>query len=357
MNWQQIQESFRGSFEGALWSFVALVVLGIALPLGWHCGAERLAKRRKLGRIRRRLHAQGIGPEEWRLLESAIQSTCPENPDRLFGSLSLFHTWIDGLPEVESAPPELMASLARIKELAFPDSGHIFVPHSTRDLLPGASLNLVAHRGGQEVIPCIVTEVSMEGLRLARRAGGVSAGLPGDQVSLFYPRPEAMYHAVVRLLEGAGEIRTGHALQGHFKVRQLREFWRVDVDMELAFTVLPEAVELLEGEAAPAPDSREGRLINLSGNGAAIVTRRPPYRGALITFSLPLPSRTMHNLQAEVLHISGGKEMQRLHLVFRNLDPGDQELIIRNLFVLYREIGGLTPEPDSVTVTTRTVTL
>jgi hypothetical protein len=58
-----------------------------------------------------------------------------------------------------------------------------------------------------------------------------------------------------------------------------------------------------------------------------------------------------------VLHISGGKEMQRLHLVFRNLDPGDQELIIRNLFVLYREIGGLTPEPDSVTVTTRTVTL
>lgn len=355
MDWQQITQSFRGSFEGPFWAFALLILLAISLPIAWHFGSERVKQRRQLGRLRRRLSAKGIGPAEWALLESAIQSTCPHNPNRLLDSVSLFHTWVDGLPDIEASPPELIASLTRIKELAYPDGGSIFVPHSTRDLVPGASLNLVVHQGGQEVVTCMVTEVTMGGLRLNRRGGGTLVGLAGQQVSLFYPRPEAMYHAVVRVLDVDGaDLRTSHTLQGHFKVRQLREFWRVDVDMELKFTVAVEPGQELQVQPE-ALDWRDGRLINLSGNGAAIVTRTPPHRGAHIAFSLLLPSRTLRDIRAEVLHVTPGKEMSRLHLVFRNLDPGDQELIIRNLFIMYREIGGLTPEPDIYSVSTRTV--
>jgi len=347
MDWQAIQESFRGTFEGALWGFILLVLVAFGLPIVWHLSAERLQRRRRLLKIRRRLRARGLGQEEWRLLESAIQAVCPEHPSRLFDSLSLFHSWMDGLPDLEQSP-DLMATLARIKELAYPDSHHIFVPHSTRDLVAGVSLNLVLHRGGQEIIPCIVTEVSMEGLRLGRRGSGAMSGAPGEQVSLFYPRPEAMYHALVRLQSVAGsELRTSHTLQGNFKVRQLREFWRVDVDMELPFLVFAEPGRIHDPALTVQPDMRQGRLINLSGNGAAIVTTTPPPRGSRIAFTLQLPSRTLHDLHAEILHITPNREISRLHLVFRDLDPGDQELIIHNLFLLYREQVGMDPVFDS----------
>jgi len=355
MDWQGIQQGFRGSFEGAAWAFLLLVALLLSLPLLSMLFGERLRRARRLKRIQSNLSSKGIRPEEWNLLKDAIQSTCPENPDRLLGSVSLFNTWVDGLPGIDHAEPELLATLQRIKELAFPDSPHGLVPHGTRDLCPGTSLNLVHHKGGQEVIPCIVTEVSMDGLRLVPRQSAGHRGLAGEQVSLFYPRPEAMYHAIVTLKTAPGsELRTTHAQQGQFRVQQLRENWRVDVDMEVPFVVL--------GEAGPGPGSapgwsarpHTGRMINLSGNGAAIVTRTPPLRGARISFPLVLPSKTLHDLQAEVLHVSEGGELSRLHLVFRNLDPGDQELIIRNLFLIYREQAGLEPLVESAPVITQT---
>lgn len=348
MDWQQIQQSFRGSFEGALWAFVLLILLGISLPILSHIWTERFQRFRKLRRIQRQFSAKGINPQEWRLLEDAIRSTCPENPDRLLDSVSLFHTWVDGLPDIDSAEPELLQTLQRIKEMAYPESGHVFVPHSTRDLSPGVSLNLGFHKGGQEVIPCIVVEVGMDGLRLSPRGSYGSKGAPGEQLSLFYPRPEAMYHAVVRLKESpGGELRVSHAQQGQFRVRQLREFWRVDVDMEVAFIVMQEPGKIFESEAGWRPDQRPGHLINLSGNGAALITHNPPPRGSHIAFALNLPSKTLPDLQAEVLHITINHEISRLHLVFRNLDPGDQELIIRNLFMLYREQTGFEPVADS----------
>jgi hypothetical protein len=55
-----------------------------------------------------------------------------------------------------------------------------------------------------------------------------------------------------------------------------------------------------------------------------------------------------------VLHITVNRDISRLHLVFRNLDPGDQELIIRNLFLLYREQAGLEPVADSAPVIIQT---
>jgi hypothetical protein len=344
MDWQGIQQGFRGSFEGAVWAFLLVVVLLLSLPLLSHLFGERIRRLRRLRRIQTNLSTKGIRPEEWILLQDAIQATCPDNPDRLLGSVSLFNTWVDGLPGIDHAEPELLATLQRIKELTFPDTPHGLVPHSTRDLCPGTSLNLVHHKGGQEVVPCIVTEVAMDGLRLVPRQSAGHRGLAGEQVSLFYPRPEAMYHAIVTLKTAPGnELRTTHAQQGQFRVRQLREFWRVDVDMDVPFMVLGEAGQAREnGPGSPAP-SRLGRMINLSGNGAAIVTRTPPPRGARISFPLVLPSKTLHDLQAEVLHVSEGAELSRLHLVFRNLDPGDQELIIRNLFLIYREQAGLEP--------------
>lgn len=355
MNWQAIQESFRGSFEGALWAFALLVLLGISLPVLWHIWSERLLRHRSLRRIQRRLRAQGINSQEWSLLEDAIRSTCPDNPDRLLGSVSLFHTWVDGLPGIDSADPELLKTLQHIKETAYSPGSHVFVPHSTRDLIPGVGLNLVFHKGGQEVIPCIVTEVGMDGLRLTSRVSLGGKGSAGDQVSLFYPRPEAMYHAVVRLKGGpGGELQVSHAQQGQFRVRQLREFWRVDVDMDIAFIVMQEPGKVYETEPGWTPDQRPGHLINLSGNGAAVVTHNPPPRGSRIAFTLNLPSKTLHDLQAEVLHITVNRDISRLHLVFRNLDPGDQELIIRNLFLLYREQAGMEPLVESSPVIVQT---
>lgn len=350
MDWQGIQQGFRGSFEGAAWAFLLVVALLLSLPLLSQLFGDRLRRARRLRRIQANLNSRGIRPEEWNLLKDAIQSTCPENPDRLLGSVSLFHTWVDGLPGIENADPGLLDNLQRLKEAAYPESTHVPVPHSTRDLCPGTSLNLVHHKGTQEVIPCIVTAVDMEGLRLVPRLASSHRGLAGEQVSLFYPRPEAMYHAMVTLKPAPGsELRTTHALQGQFRVRQLREFWRVDVDMEVAFRVLGEA-----GDGGRGADTRGGRMINLSGNGAAIVTRTPLPRGARISFPLVLPAKTLHDVQAEVLHVSEGGELTRLHLVFRNLDPGDQELIIRNLFLIYREQAGLEPLAESAPVITQT---
>jgi hypothetical protein len=347
MDWQMIQQSFRGSFEGAVWLLILLVMAALLLPVLWHVATRQLGERRRLGRIRRRLQAQGLSSDDWRLVESAIAATCPGQPHRLLENVSLFHAWLDSLPELDQSP-QLQARLGRIKELAYPDTPHVFIPHSTRDLVAGTSLNLVLHQTGQEATPCLVTEAGMQGLRLARRGTAPFRGKPGDRASLFYPRPEAMYHAIVDLREvGEGHLLTSHCAPGNFKVRQLREFWRVDLDMELAYHVLAEAGATHEAGLRSAPEARQGRLINLSGNGTAIVTTSPPPRGSIIVFTLHLPSRTLHEVQGEVLHVTTNREFSRLHVVFRNLDPGDQELIIRNLFLLYREQAGMEPLVDS----------
>lgn len=344
MDWGQIASSFRGSFEGAMWGFILFLMVAFLSPIVWHFMSRRFRHRRDMAGLQRRLRAKGISAQEWNLLEGAIREVCPDDPKRLLDNVSLFHGWVDGLPDLDKSP-ELMASLSRIKELTYPDSHHVFVPHSTRDLVMGASLNMVLHKGAQEALPCIVTDVSMEGLRLSTRGSHPIHTSAGEQISLFYPRPEAMYHALVKVQSVAGgECRTGHSAQGQFKVRQLREFWRVDVDMELDYLLIKDPADPLALEGSP--ERRPGRLINLSGNGAAIITPTPPTRGTHIAFTLHLPSKTLHQLRAEVLHITPSRDKARLHLVFRNLDPGDQELIIRNLFLLYREQAGMDPIAD-----------
>jgi hypothetical protein len=345
MDWGQIASSFRGSFEGAMWGFVLFLLVAFLSPIVWHLVSRRFKHRRDLSGLQRRLRAKGITPQEWGLLEGAIRDTCPDDPQRLLDNVSLFHGWVDGLPDLDKSPG-LLASLSHIKEITYPDSHHVFVPHSTRDLVMGASLNMVLHKGGQEAMPCIVTEVTMESLRLSTRGSQPIHVRSGEQISLFYARPEAMYHALVTVQSAAGgECRTAHSAKGQFKVRQLREFWRVDVDMEMDFMLIQDPTDPLALEGNP--ERRPGRLINLSGNGAAIVTPHAPARGTHIAFTLHLPSKTLHNIRAEVLHITPSRDKSRLHLVFRNLDPGDQELIIRNLFLLYREQAGMEPLAES----------
>ena len=81
-----------------------------------------------------------------------------------------------------------------------------------------------------------------------------------------------------------------------------------------------------------------GKLINLSGSGAALVTRQQARRGQRIQFSLPLQDLLLANMQAEVLHVVPlNNGMKRLHMVFRDLDPKDQDRIVRSLFQWYRE--------------------
>lgn len=341
--WHQIQGSFRGAFEGAVFAFTALIILGFGLPVIWYVFGERLRRHRRLSDVRGRLLERGLDSGDWGWLSEAIRATCPDNPQRILDNVSLFHEWVDGLPDGERSRPEALARLDRIEETAWPGGATVYVPRSTRDLVAGASLNLVRHGDQQDVVPCVISEVRVDGLTLVKRSQELPVIRAGEEVHLYYPRPEAMYHAVCRAAgaEG-GRLQLLHAAAGQFKVRQLREFWRVDVDIPVAFR-LQGAGEDEGGEAPPA--GGEGRLINLSGNGAALVSRARARRGQRVRFGLPVMGKTLQGIEAEILHVTSGRFGHRFHMVFRNLDPADQDLIVRSLFLWFRHQQADSPPP------------
>lgn len=341
--WHQIQGSFRGAFEGAVFAFTALIILGFGLPIIWYFFGESLRRRRRLDNVRQRLKSRGLTPSDWPLLAEAILATCPDHPERILDNGSLFHSWIDGLPEGDREGADALARIERIEELAWPAGSTVYVPQSTRDLVPGASLNLVRQGAKQDVVPGVIAEVRVDGLVLVRRSQDLPVPRPGEEVNLYYPRPEAMYHAVCRVVEAdSGRLRLQHAAAGQFKVRQLREHWRVDVDIPVAFRLQGDAVD--EGESAGAAGG-QGRLINLSGNGAALVSRTTARRGQRVRFNLPVLGKTLVGIEAEILHLTSARAGHRYHMVFRNLDPADQDLIVRSLFLWYRHQQSESPAP------------
>lgn len=332
--WQEIQQSFRGSMEGAAFAFFLLVLLGIGLPILYQLFAEQFRQRSRMRLLRRRMSREGLDDLDWQWVQRAVNETCPENPERILDSQSMFHTWIDGLEDMQDPDPELVKTLERIRDFIYVEGSGAVMPHSSRDLIPGASVNIVAKTGFQEVIPGIIAEVGLDLLRIGKRGVPIPSIPAGSELSLFYPRPEAMYHAVCRVIESRpAELKLAHAQKGHFNVRQLREFWRVDVDIPVEYKL-----HSLAGDVVPTTPlaPRRGRIINLSGSGAAIATDKASPRGSTITFPLRVQVKVI-SLQAEVLHVTTNRERSRLHLVFRNLDPGDQDLIIRSLFARYRE--------------------
>ncbi len=329
--------------EGAVIAFSLLVILSIIFPIAYHLYAEHLKARNHRKNLKRRYIREGLLDKDWLLVERALDDVCPENPDRLLGNPSLFNVWLDGLDELSDPSAELLESIGRIHETLYHSHSGNLAPASTRDLLPGASINIVVHRGGrQDVIPGIVTTIGVQHIHIGNRGSQMPLMPAGREVGLYYPRPEAMYHAACEVERShPGELILKHAKQGAFKVRQLREFWRVDVDIPVDFRVYS-----IPGEVDSSQlNSRSGRIVNLSGSGAAIATGNPPPRGARIGFLLQAQNRQIM-LQAELLHLSKMRDMSRMHLVFRNLDPGDQEQIVRSLFTRYRDLTARTQSDE-----------
>jgi hypothetical protein len=54
----------------------------------------------------------------------------------------------------------------------------------------------------------------------------------------------------------------------------------------------------------------------------------------------------LHGIQAEILHITKLRNGYRYHMVFRNLDPAEQDLVVRSLFLWYRNQLPDAPAPS-----------
>ena len=231
---------------------------------------------------------------------------------------------------------EMIDCLENIRNELYHNKEAVAVPQSTRDLRMGVTLNLVRAHAGSVVHPCVVSGVDIRAMYLRSRGTGGLDVRSGEIVSLYMPRPEAMYYTECEVL-GPGEqpatIALSHSVRGSFKTQQLREYWRVDVDIRIQYT----NVSSPRLDETGMPRRSEGRLINLSGSGAAMVSGRAPQRGECLQFSLPLHDKEINGLEAEVLHVVKlPTHTYRLHMVFRSLGEEDREKIIRSLFHWYR---------------------
>ena len=220
-----------------------------------------------------------------------------------------------------------------MRKALYPNPHLVHAPQSTRDLPPGVTINLARQGVAGQVATCLMVHNDLSSMRLKPHSGSLSSIQAGDELSVYFPRPEAMYTAQCRVLSHGEQLVLAHAGGDRFHTRQLREYWRVDVDIDVHFMVVAESY----AQSMPPLQRVPGKLINLSGSGAALVTRHLARRGQRIQFALPLQDLLLANMQAEVLHVVPlHNNLKRLHMVFRDLDPKDQDRIVRSLFQWYR---------------------
>jgi uncharacterized protein YqfB (UPF0267 family) len=345
--WSQVQLNFRGALEGSTFVLFLIILSAFTLPVLYFLFHERFKVWRCRYQLKARLLKRGLRMDQWFLLEKAIERICPEHPDRLHEHLAQFHVWLDTLSGIQEDNPILRELVTGLEEIVFGSSRTVIIPGSTRDFLPGTALNVVRPGSEQVAVATTVTQTDVHGITLSIRDKSEQKFRAKEILSIFCPRPEAMYHASTLVQSVDDEtIRIRHATHEAFVVRQLREFWRVDVDLIVEFHVLnmtiqsadPTQTESTLSEIADEIVSRgDGLLINLSGNGAALVSSTMVPVGASISFDLQIGSRIIRELEAEVLHVTQSRNSYRLHLIFRGLDPTDRETIIRGLFLTYRQ--------------------
>jgi c-di-GMP-binding flagellar brake protein YcgR len=335
--WQQIQMSFKNTSGGSPMVMAIVLLIAPVILVLISVVKYQLKVSKKNTSLRTGLKKEGLEEADLGIFYGAIDEICPGQPDKLLSDISLFHSWIDGLPNIHQASESLVTSLENIKTKVYKGHGGAYIPHSTRDLVPGTTVNLLRHNRGTELTACILQESTITGFALVTKGEKEIEVGPGEEVCIYYPRPEAMYQAICPVSGISPDkftISLFHAVKGDFVVRQLREYWRVDVNIPLKFNL----IEGYQEDGDETTKNLSARAINLSGNGAALITSASMIRGQIIIFNLPLSEKSVTNLQAEIIHISKTRNNDsRLHLVFRNLDPTEREKIIGSLFKWYRD--------------------
>ena len=231
--WSQIRQSFINSFEGAAFALFLIFLFSFALPVLYYLFRERWSGWRTRHHVQQSFLAKGLTPQQWDFLAEAIEVICPESPKRITENLAAFHVWLDSLPGIQDPDRERDDLLEGLEDIVFGLGRTVFVPGSSRDFTAGTTINLVSQDHNQTALPCTIIEVDEQGLTVSPLNKETQSVVSvGERVSLFCPRPEAMYHAIcpVRATSKTG-IRIAHAVHEDFTVRQLREFWRVDIEL------------------------------------------------------------------------------------------------------------------------------
>ena len=160
--------------------------------------------------------------------------------------------------------------------------------------------------------------------------------MPGDQV-------------VVEYLESGGRIgfeatvvqRTGDQIPGLILTRpkpeeirrlQLRDFVRLDVSLPLEYVPCGARPSGEKGEVPLAP----GRVIDLSGGGALILTDEDFQVGARLDLVLHLPKRLIPAEAEVVRRVTDVEGPIRLGVRFTAIDERDREYIVKYIFAEQR---------------------
>ena len=335
---QQITWHFRDSIEGTAVLLVTLILLALLAPAIYAMVKDRLALQHRNNSLLDQLRHTSLDAAERKLVLKAIQEASPANPEALLQDPRIFNRWVDSLAEIAHPTPALVEQLSRIRQILYRDIYVVPPLRSTRDFQPNLLVNICLAKGATQLLPSVLVELDDGQLtfRMTRRES-VYNYRPGDRLLLHVPHPEAMYIAPVDVLAISSDqrqITVGHALPREFQVRQYREFWRVDIDMPIRFHVVTR-----DGDPEPAFEGvQEGKVINLSGGGAALICDKPLQRGHHLRFPLYLADRVLNPVVARVLEavvLPGNKT--RAHMVFAGITPEERDQIIRSLFQWQRE--------------------
>lgn len=338
VDFQQVSIHFRNAIEGSGFLLVGLILLVLLAPAGWALFKDRLALQKRNSSLQDQMRGAGLTAADRRLVLRAIQEISPTNPDALLQDPRIFNRWVDGLEGIQSPSSQLVEQLTRIRQGLY-SSIYVVPPlRSTRDFQPNLVVNVCLAKGATALLPAVLVEQDDGQLtfRLTRKEVVFPYRIE-DRLLLHVPHPEAMYIAPVRVLALSSDqrqITVSHTPPREFQVRQYREFWRVDLEMPVRFQAITRS-----GEAEAAlPGNRDGKLINLSGGGAALLCDGPLPRGQHLRFPLYLADRVLNPVVARVIEsVPLPGERCRAHLIFTGITPEERDQIIRSLFQWQRE--------------------
>lgn len=338
VDFQQVSVHFRDAIEGTGLLLVGLILLVLLAPAGWALFKDRVALQRRNSSLQDQLRHTSLNAADRRVVLRAIHEISPANPEAMLQDPRIFNRWVDSLAEISEPDPDLVEQLGRIRQVLYSDVYVVPPLRSTRDFQPNLLVNVCLAKGATALLPSVLVEQDDGQLtfRLTRKDTVFNYRI-GDRLLLHVPHPEAMYIAPVKLLALSSDqrqITVGHTLPKEFQVRQYREFWRVDLEMPIRFQAITR-----DGDGDPTlPGQWEGKLINLSGGGAALLSDARLERGQHLRFPLYLADRVLNPVVARVIEavpLPGTRT--RAHLIFAGITPEERDQIIRSLFQWQRE--------------------
>lgn len=318
------------------WIF-CIVIMVLALMILWEIQRSYLRREHEVmfgtPLFDEQVKAQGLLPEEIKVLEKLVRSSRYENKDAILNTAALFESAVSNYYDFkgeENVDEKVLATIGALrKKLNFSAANPLASVLSTRQYNESNRVDVVLD-DDTRLFHSTILDMDERSLAVAYdESMGAGRSLVGRSIRLRWTRPEdAVYTAKVMVKSFSnGRLVLSHA--SNLEKKQLRRWVREPVDFPVSAT-------LEDGTGC------SGVLLDLSAGGILLGLPMDCYSGQRLKIKFELPSFGEENVEIEILRNLGQKNPKFpgyffLTASFAGAFGWTQERVLQYIFEVHKQ--------------------